>query len=254
VDLAELGLFLASRRGRITPEAARIPAGPRRRVPGLRRDEVAALAGASTDYYIELERGRGAQPSAQMLTALARALQLDGDERHHLFTLAGRQAPAPDDTPVREAMSALLDRLTDPARIMTDLHETLVQNAAMTALLGPPDREHLHHWFTEPAVRHRYPVEDHAHHSRVLTADLRAAVARRGGGGRAADLVTRLRRDSPEFATLWATGDVAVRRGDRKRIVHEDLGVVDVVCHNLFSEDGLQRLQFFTGPALDRQR
>lgn len=80
MNLAELGLFLQSRRARITPAEAGLVAGPRRRVPGLRRDEVAQLAGASVDYYIELERGRGAQPSGQMLAALARALRLDADE------------------------------------------------------------------------------------------------------------------------------------------------------------------------------
>ncbi|SDF78974.1 Helix-turn-helix domain-containing protein [Lentzea fradiae] len=249
MDLAELGLFLQSRRARITPADVNLPAGARRRVPGLRRDEVAQLAGASVDYYIELERGRGAQPSGQMLVALARALRLGDDERDHLFHLAGRPAPPPHGASahVPPAMLALLDRLDGtPARIITDLHETLVQNQLATALLGPVvPGSFLERWFTEPEVRGLYPEEDHPHHSKVMVSDLRAAVARRAPSERAAAMVRRLRGVSAEFAALWESGDVAVRRGEVKRIVHSGLGVVEVLCQNLFSEDGFQRLQFF---------
>lgn len=252
MDLVELGLFLQSRRARITPAEVGLPTGPRRRVPGLRRDEVSQLAGASVDYYTELERGRGAQPSTQMLAALARALRLGSDEREHLFRLAGRPAPAGDGVAahVAPAMLALLDRLDGtPARIITDLHETLVQNRLATALLGPADSDSfVRQWFTDPACRTIYPVADHPHHAKVLVSDLRAAVGRHEPNGPATTLVTQLRQASPEFAALWLTGDVAVRRGERKRVVHPELGVVDIHCQNLFSEDGRQRLQFFTAP------
>jgi transcriptional regulator with XRE-family HTH domain len=257
VNLPELGAFLRSRRARITPAEVGLPTGPRRRVPGLRRDEVAQLAGASVDYYIELERGRGAQPSAQMLAALARALRLDHDERDHLHRLADRPPPAVSglSAHLQPALLALLDRLdTTPAQIITDLHETLAQNHLAKALLGEPPRRTGHaasfvyRWFTEPDVRAIYPEADHPHHSKVLVHDLRAAVARRGRDPRTADLVARLRRTGPEFTALWDTGDVAVRRGDRKRVNHPSLGTLDVHCQNLFSEDGRQRLQFFTAP------
>jgi transcriptional regulator with XRE-family HTH domain len=254
VNLLELGIFLQSRRARITPAEVGLPTGPRRRVPGLRRDEVSQLAGTSVDYYIELERGRGAQPSTQVLAALARALRLDADERDHLFRLAGRVAPAAHGPAahVQPALLALLDRLdSTPARIITDLHETLAQNRLATALLGPPGGEasFVHRWFTEPGVRTIYPEADHPHHSAVLVSDLRAAVARRDHDARSTGMVAHLRRASAEFARLWDTGDVAVRRGERKRVNHPELGVVDVECQNLFSEDGRQRLQFFTAPA-----
>lgn len=258
MNTAELGVFLRTRRARITPAEVGLPTGPRRRVPGLRRDEVAHLAGASVDYYVELERGRGAQPSPQMLAALARALRLDADERDYLFHLAGRPAPATGGGTehVPPAMLALLDRLgTTPAQIITDLHETVVQNPLAVALLGRqpaatgPAASLVYRWFTDPRSRSIYPPEDHPHHSRVLVADLRAAVAHRQHDQRATDIVTRLRRSSPEFAALWETGDVAVRRGERKRIVHPTLGVIDVNCQNLLSEDGRQRLLFFTAPA-----
>lgn len=98
MNLPELGAFLQSRRARITPSEVGLPTGPRRRVPGLRRDEVAQLAGASVDYYIELERGRGAQPSTQTLAALARALRLDSDERarRRFVSTVEAVAPAPE--------------------------------------------------------------------------------------------------------------------------------------------------------------
>lgn len=257
MDLTELGAFLRSRRARITPGDVGLPSGPRRRVAGLRRDEVAQLATASVDYYIELERGRGAQPSGQMLAALARALRLTEDERDHMFQLAGRAVPQTrgTDEHVPPAMLALLDRLdTTPARIITDLHQTVVQNRLAVALLGPDERRgesagFVHRWFTDPASRAVYPVEDHPHHSRVLVHDLRAAVARRGHDAPSRAMVARLRTASQEFTELWDSGDVAVRRGDRKRIIHQALGIVDVYCQNLFSEDGRQRLQFFTAPA-----
>ncbi|MFI6294836.1 helix-turn-helix domain-containing protein [Nonomuraea sp. NPDC050790] len=253
MNLTELGTFLRTRRARITPAEVGLIGGSRRRVPGLRREEVAQLAGTSVDYYIELERGGGAQPSEQVLAALARALRLDADEREHLFLLAGRTPPAGHGTAVhvQPAMLALLDRLdSTPARIITDLHETLAQNRLATALIGPPtDDSYVQRWFTDPASRAIYPVADHPHHARVLVHDLRAAVARRGHDGVSMEMVVRLRRISEEFAVLWDTGDVAVRRGDRKRIIHPELGIVDIHCQNLFSEDGRQRLQFYTAPA-----
>ncbi|RZS91621.1 helix-turn-helix protein [Motilibacter rhizosphaerae] len=255
MDLAELGAFLKSRRDRIRPADVGLPAGPRRRVPGLRRDEVASLAGASVDYYIELERGT-AQPSDQMLAAIARALRLTIDERDHAFHLAGRAVPV-SGTPashVHPALLDLLDRLAGtPAQVITDLHVTLVQNPLARALLGPPvegtgyQASLVHRWFVDPSVRAMYPAEDHEHHTRTFVADLRAAVARRGQDpGDAGALVRDLLQRSPEFAEHWARHEVAVRRQDTKRIVHPSVGVVDVTCLNLFSEDGRQRLLWFT--------
>ncbi|MEU9556305.1 MmyB family transcriptional regulator [Streptomyces fumanus] len=255
MDLAELGAFLKSRRDRIRPADVGLPTGPRRRVPGLRRDEVAHLAGASVDYYIELERG-GAQPSEQMLAALARALRLTQDERDHLYHLAGRPLPSPGGPAahVHPGMLDLLDRLTGtPAQVITDLHVTLVQNPLAVALFGPapaadsPGASLAWRWFTDPASRHIYPAEDHAHQTRQLVADLRAAVGRRGAKDpEAAAMVSGLRAASGEFAELWDRHDVAVRRAERKRIVHPRLGVIEVNCLTLFSEDGRQRLLWFT--------
>jgi transcriptional regulator with XRE-family HTH domain len=256
VDPAELGSFLASRRARVRPADVGLPAGSRRRVPGLRRDEVARLAGASVEYYTELEQGKARHPSPQVLAALARALRLGADERDHLFLLAGHAPPsAGGTTHVQPAMLALLDRLgTTPARVITDLDVTLAQNDLAEALLGDggprtwPAASFVHRWFTDPAARTIHPAEDHPRHSREMVADLRAAVARRGRDDEADDLVTRLRAASAEFCSLWDSGDVAVRRSVRKRIVHPSLGVVELDCQRLVSDDGRQRLLFFTAP------
>ncbi|MCT2591599.1 helix-turn-helix domain-containing protein [Streptomyces sp. N2-109] len=257
MNLPELAAFLKSRRDRIRPADVGLPTGPRRRVPGLRREEVAQLAGLSADYYTELERG-SAQPSAQVLAALARALRLDGDQRDHLFHLAERPVPPAAHSPtahVQPALLGLLDRLTTtPAQVITDLHEILVQNALAAALVGRPPAvrgtaaSFVYRWFTDPGARAIYPPDEHPHHSRVFVADLQAVAARRGRDTEVAGLVAVLRRRSEEFAALWETRDVALRRNDHKRIVHPALGVIELDCHSLFSEDGRQRLLWFTAP------
>lgn len=256
---AELGAFLRSRRERIRPEEVGLVPGPRRRVPGLRRDEVAQLAGASVDYYNELERGAGSQPSEQMLAALARALRLTADERDHLYHLAGRPVPRSGGpaSHVHPGMLDLLTRLPDtPAQVITDLHVTLVQNPLAVALLGDqsrfrgPEASFVYRWFTDPKARELYPEDDHKTHSRSFTADLRAAAGRRDAKDtEALSLIEALLRRSPEFAEVWARHDVAVRRSDRKRIVHPALGLLEVDCLNLLSEDGRQRLLWFTPAA-----
>ncbi|MEV4476961.1 helix-turn-helix transcriptional regulator [Nonomuraea sp. NPDC049504] len=257
MNLRELAAFLKTCRARVRPADVGLPAGTRRRVPGLRREEVAQLAGLSADYYTELERGRGAQPSAQTLAALARALRLGGDERDHLFHLAERPVPAVHGTTthVQPSMLAMLDRLvTTPAMIITDLHATLVQNDLAAALIGRhpmrqgPKASYVYRWFTDPAARALYPPEEHPHHSRVFVSDLRAVAARRGRDPHVAQMVAALRRRSAEFAALWDTHDVALRRADHKRLVHPVLGIIEVDCHSLFSEDGRQRLLWFTAP------
>ncbi|MER6787336.1 helix-turn-helix transcriptional regulator [Streptomyces sp. NPDC000658] len=252
----ELGAFLRSRRARIRPADVGLPSGPRRRVPGLRRDEVAQLAGASVDYYNELERGAGSQPSEQMIAALARALRLTADERDYLYRLADRPVPVHGSAAshVHPGMLDLLTRLTStPAQVITDLHVTLVQNPAAVALLGDhsgfrgPRASFIHRWFTDPAARRLYPEADHEGQSRAFVADLRAASARRDAKDtEAATMISSLLGASPEFAALWADHDVAFRRNDRKRLNHPALGLIEVNCLNLFSEDGRQRLLWFT--------
>jgi transcriptional regulator with XRE-family HTH domain len=257
MDLNELGAFLKSRRDRLSPADVGLTATPRRRVPGLRRDEVATLAGASVDYYVQLEQGRGAQPSEQMLAALARALRLTLDERHHVYRLAARPVPdAWNASPhVEPGLLELLDRLDGvPAQIMSELSVVLAQNRLAAALLGPEPQERgvrrsvLYRWFTDPEARSRYHPDEHAHQSRVFVSDLRAATSRRQGDPFAAEIVTSLGRGSEEFAALWAKHEVAVRRNDHKRLLHPSVGELELDCFSLRSEDGAQRLLWFTAP------
>src|SRR6202046_4443224 len=169
MDRGALADFLRRRREALRPEDVGLPVGTRRRTSGLRREEVAALAAMSADYYTRLEQRRGPQPSEQMLASLARALRLTSDERNYLFRIAGHTAPAAITaaTHVAPALLRVLDRLEDtPALILSSLGETLVQNRMADALFG--DRSHytglarseIYRWFTDPAERQRYPEHD----------------------------------------------------------------------------------------------
>jgi transcriptional regulator with XRE-family HTH domain len=250
VNLRELGAFLKSRRDRVSPTDVGLPAGFRRRVAGLRRDEVARLADMSVDYYIELEQGRGQSPSPQILSAVARALLLDADETAHLFHLAGHPAPlGAEPVGMQVALMQLLDRLADtPAMVITDLHEFVMQNRMCEALVGAhvggrgPESSFVYHWFVNPQVRALYPAADHDYHSRLLASDLRAAAGRRGNDCASTELIARLRAASPEFVELWNSRDVSVRHEDHKWIVNPALGVVEVSCNSLYTADATQRL------------
>ncbi|QIQ01562.1 helix-turn-helix transcriptional regulator [Streptomyces liangshanensis] len=255
MDRDQLADFLRTRREALQPEDVGLPRGRRRRTGGLRREEVAALCGMSTDYYSRIEQHRGARPSEPMLAALARGLHLSLDERDHLFRLAGHP------TPTRElrlehvdtGLMHVLDRLQDtPAQVVTSLGETLLQTPPAVALLGDEtvwtgqDRSMFHRWFTRPESRHAYPPEDHDGLSRNFTADLRALAARHGPRSRAATLVRHLRADSPEFARLWTQHEVTGHRGHHKRITTPHLGVIAVHCQMLYDLDQDQALLVFT--------
>ncbi|MFJ3612247.1 MULTISPECIES: helix-turn-helix transcriptional regulator [Streptomyces] len=257
IDRRELADFLRRRRERVTPKDVGLPAGPRRRTPGLRREEVAQLAGMSADYYIRLEQARGPQPSPPMLAALARALRLDADERDHLHLLAGHRPPAGAvaGEHVAPGLLHLLDQLpTTPAQVLSDLGDVLAQNAPARALLGgvctvsEHGRNVVWRWFADPAARTAYPAEEHAYYSRLHVADLRAAYGRRGGDPASTRLVQRLRATSEEFAGLWAEHEVAVRRHSRMRVQHPLIGPVDLDCQVLLAPEGEQRLVFLTPP------
>jgi transcriptional regulator with XRE-family HTH domain len=232
-----------------------LPAGARRRTAGLRREEVAALATMSTDYYTRLEQQRGPQPSEQMLAAIARALRLTLDERDHLFRLAGSSAPlrVRASEHVAPALQRVFDRLEDtPALVLSDLAETLLQNRLATALLGDetrhtgPARSAYYRWFTDPEARRRYPEADHPRQSRLQAAGLRAALSAGASTARATAIVDRLLAESPEFAELWARHDVGKRFEDAKTLVHPELGPIDVDCQALFTENQAQVLLVLT--------
>ncbi|MFC4114035.1 helix-turn-helix transcriptional regulator [Nonomuraea zeae] len=257
MDRAALADFLRRRREALRPEDLGLSAGMRRRAPGLRREEVAALATMSTDYYTRLEQRRGPQPSEQMLASLARALRLTADERDYLFQMAGHNAPAPVSaaTHVAPALLRVLDRLSDtPALILSNLAETLVQNRMADALFGDRSgytglaRSDIYRWFTDPSERLRYPEDDRDRQSRAMVANLRAAYGPMGSQSRAGDLVRALRKASAEFAELWDRHEVAKRFEDHKTIVHPQLGPIELDCQVLFTEDQSQALLVLTAP------
>lgn len=235
--------------------------GVRRRTPGLRREEVAQLAGMSTDYLSRLEQSRGPQPSTQVLAALARALRLTEDERDHLYHLAGRTPPTfrRPNAHVSPGLLHVLDHLSDSAAfVVSDLGETLALNPLAAALQGPVpepeglDRYAIWRWFTNPAARARVPEEDWHAHSRTYVADLRATAARRHGDADVVELVERLPLASDEFAALWAEHDVAVRRAGSKRLIHPEVGMIDLLCEVLVGADGDQHLVvLFARPGTD---
>lgn len=253
MDTQQLADFLRVRREALGPRDVGLPSTGRRRTPGLRREEVARLADISTDYYTRLEQSRAPQPSPAVLRAITGALRLTLDERDHLFRLAGHEVPdrRRADGHVSPVLLSVLDRLTDvPAQVMTDLGVTLAQNHLARAVFGDltrlsgPDASVIYQWFTAPEARAGYPLQDHDRESRVLVADLRAAVVRRDDEP-ARLLVRRLLRDSPEFAALWPLQDVGVLRSRRKRIRHPDVGLLELDCQALLDEDRTQILALF---------
>ncbi|MGQ4355771.1 helix-turn-helix transcriptional regulator [Streptomyces drozdowiczii] len=253
-DLAD---FLRRSRERLTPRDVGLVEGPRRRTPGLRREEVAVLAGMSADYYTRLEQARGPQPSVQVLGALAGALRLTEDERDHLYVLAGHRPPegARAGEYLRPGLRYLLDRLDGvPVQVVSDLGDLLAQNDLALALFGcvctvaEDDRNIVVRWFTEPGVRGHFATEEHEEQARQLVADLRAATARRGNDPASRSLVARLRSASPEFVALWDRHEVAVRRSHPYRLVHPDLGRIELDCEVLATPAVDQRLRIFTPP------
>ncbi|WP_345460848.1 helix-turn-helix transcriptional regulator [Actinoallomurus oryzae] len=251
----QLADFLRRRREAIRPAEVGLADGPRRRTTGLRREEVAMLAGMSVDYVVRLEQGRSSQPSTQLLGALARALRLSDDERDHLFHLAGHRPPPADGVArvARAGLIRMLDLLGDtPALVSSDLSEVLAQNRAAVLLTGDHtgftgDRRYVvYRWFTEPAARAVSPPEDREHHSRQLVADLRAAAGRRSGDPTVDGLVDRLQAASADFRQLWAEHEVAVRRAARKTLLHPRVGPLLMDCETLVAPDQRQQLLVLT--------
>jgi transcriptional regulator with XRE-family HTH domain len=246
--------FLRARREALQPEDVGLPRGSRRRTGGLRREEVAVLAGMSADYYSRLEQQRGPMPSEQMLAALARGLQLSPSEREHLFALGGHSAPRRvlRDERVSPAMRRIVERLSDtPAIVFSRFGEALLQTPSAVALFGDytrftgMSRYLVYRWFTDPAQRALYPPEDHAFRGRVFTADIRA-VYTADPTGLAGEIVEALLAVSPEFAEVWRLHEVDVtHHHDLKRYRHPELGELELYSRRLIDPDEGQDLLVF---------
>jgi len=259
-DRAGLADFLRRRRELLRPADVGLPEGVRRRTPGLRREEVAQLAGVSTDHYSRLEQARGSAPSEQVVGALARALRCDLDERDHLFHRAGYAAPARrPGRHVRPGLVSVASRLSDiPVCLCTDFGEVVWSNELFRALAGTPDlppgraSNLVWRWFTEPEMRERTPATERDRLAAAHVSDLRATYARRAGDPDVTELVGDLLAASEEFRTLWERHDVAVRRADHKDFLHPEVGLVSVSCEIMLSQDeGVSLVAYFPREGTD---
>jgi transcriptional regulator with XRE-family HTH domain len=255
VDRAGLAEFLRARREALQPEDVGLPRGPRRRTSGLRREEVAAVSGVSSDYYSRIEQRRGPVPSEQILAALAHGLHLNLNERDRLFELAGHAVPrrAVRSDHINAGLMRVLDRMEDtPAQVENILGETLRQTRLAVALLGDetayrgPERSRVYRWFMTPGARDLFPGEDHEHHSRSLTAQLASAYAKAGKNTPAAALADALRQGSREFAQLWDQHPVVGPYCEPKRIRHPQLGLIELYGQTLLDPDQFQTMLIFT--------
>ncbi|MBL7260034.1 helix-turn-helix transcriptional regulator [Paractinoplanes lichenicola] len=255
MDRALLADFLRARREALQPEDVGLPRGPRRRTGGLRREEVAALAGMSADYYGRIEQQRGPVPSEPMLAALARALQLNLSERDHLFALGGHSAPrrAAAEDVVSDTMRRVAERLADtPAIVLSRFGEALLQTPPGVALLGDYmgftgwSRYLVYRWFTDPAQRALFPPEDHEVRGRVFTSEIRAAYTA-DPEGRAGEIVAALLAVSPEFAEVWRRHEVDITHHlELKRYRHPVLGELELYAQRLIDPDHGQELLVYS--------
>ncbi|HJP78404.1 MAG TPA: helix-turn-helix transcriptional regulator [Pseudonocardiaceae bacterium] len=249
---AQVREFLSSRRARITPEQAGLPVyGGNRRVKGLRREEVAMLAGVSIDYYVRMERGNLSGTSESVLDALGRALQLDEAEREHLFALAraaepgARRRPAPPTT-VRPSVQHVLDAISDaPAWVRNGRHDIVALNRLGRALYSPvladPRRpaNTSRFIYLDPAAREFFVDWDRV--ANDVAAMLRLEAGRNPHDRKLIELVGELSTRSEIFRTRWASHDVQYHRSGRKRLRHPIVGQLDLdfEAMELPSEPGL---------------
>lgn len=219
----ELGAFLRARRERISPAGAGLPPTRRRRTPGLRREELALLAGMSATWYTYLEQGRDVRPSAQVLGALASALRLDPAERDHLFRLAGHDPavpPVPAELPAPEVAAVPLLLQPHPAYVIGRRYEVLSHNPATAelfpGLMDAPEPNFVRWTFGDPVAREI--VLDWEPEAHGLLARLRTLTARYPDDRGLTDLVTELHDISAEVRAWWPRYDVQERHSGHKRL------------------------------------
>lgn len=240
--------FLASRRARITPEQTGLPTSGRRRVPGLRREEVAVLAGVSTEWYTRLEKGHIGGVSEDVLDAVAQALQLDEDERTYLFDLARAARPARrtpsrrKDVEIPPSVQWMLDSMTMASAFVRNGRLDVVASNTLARAVHAPlfdsDTAGKHgrpniarYIFLDPGSREFFVDWEHA---TVSTAALLRAEAGREPHDRALrELVGELSTLSPEFRTQWAAHDVRIRHDGTKLLRHPEVGRLDLVYRSL---------------------
>jgi transcriptional regulator with XRE-family HTH domain len=257
---AEIKEFLSSRRARLTPEQAGLPVyGGNRRVKGLRREEVALLAGVSVDYYVRMERGNLSGASESVLVALGRALQLDDAELAHLFALARDAGPAvrrrQPAKVIRPALQQILDAITDaPAWIRNGRFDVLAANRMSRALYAPlfadPRRPHssARFVFLDPAAKEFFVDWERA--ADDIAAVLRAEAGRNPHDKALSDLIGELSTQSETFRKRWADHNVRFHRTGRKKLHHPVVGDLDIDFEAMeFPSDPGLTMVVYTAPA-----
>ncbi|MDT0269598.1 helix-turn-helix transcriptional regulator [Streptomyces sp. DSM 44915] len=249
----DLAGFLRTRRSRVDPVSVGIPRDSRRRVEGLRREEVAHLSGVSVDYYVRLEQGRATQPSEHVLDALARVLGLDETERGHLHRLARqrRRRPSAPGGRVRPELRRVLDLVTEaPALIMDHRMDVLAANRLAGPLYGRPTRglNTARHIFIEEADRGLYA--DWETCTLDVVGHLRLAAGKYPGDPRLASLIGELAMGSERFRRLWARADVRARTHGRKVFRHPLVGLLELHQENfaLPDDSGMELLVLSAAP------
>lgn len=245
----ELARALRSWRDRVSPADAGLPDVGLRRTAGLRREELAALAGISVDYLVRLEQGRARNPSTQVLAALSRALRLSGAERDVLYRAAGVQPPPAGTVPrhIFPGTARVLDRLADtPVAVFTASWDLVHANPLWNALLGLTEADRsgnlvLRHFSGAPSpVVHT--AEEHDRFGRMLIADLRRAIATYPDDRALRALVAELRATSPVFAEQWDDFAIVPRTAGRKTIDSPAVGLVTLDCDVLVTLDSDLRI------------
>ena len=262
-DIAE---FLSSRRAKVTPEQAGLPSYGKRRVPGLRREEVASLAGVSVEYYKRLERGNVSGASELVLEGLARALALDEAERTHLFDLARAASPIaskrsrPVKQRIRPVVQRILDQITAPVTVRNVRLDYLGANALGRALYAPvfDSREQppnsARFTFLDPAAADFYPEWDRV--ASELVAHMRSEAGRNSHDRQLSDLVGELSTRSDEFRVRWAAHNVRFHRTGAKHIRHPVVGELNLSYETMerSADDGLSVAVFTAEPGSESQQ
>ncbi|RKR73386.1 helix-turn-helix transcriptional regulator [Frondihabitans australicus] len=263
MEASEFGRMVRRRREATAPADVGLPVGSRRRAPGLRREELAGLAGISPDYLTRLEQGRATSPSAQVVEALARALRLSDSDRDLLYRLAGHAAPGLDLMPTRipASISRMLDRFaTTPVGVFDATNTLLVANRPYDALMGDTtawkglERTSLWRHLVGPGSRVVHTPAEFDELIRLQVADLRLTAARYPRDASLASLVARLTDASPLFASLWRTGSTELPRelGRRKVVDHPAVGRIELDCDTLIvAQDDLRILIYTAEPGTE---
>ncbi|KWX23038.1 hypothetical protein AFM11_16860 [Mycolicibacterium wolinskyi] len=255
-DLADVARLLRARRRVLQPEDVGLPRGRRRRTPGLRRDEVAALCSVSSAYYGRLERPCGPRPSPAMLASIARGLRFNRADRDRLFSAAGYDLAREvlGTAHVDPGVMHVLGRLADtPAMVVDAVGEVLHQTPSAKVLFGELtgfsgwSRSGYYRWFTDPGERLRHGVTEHSTIGDEIVADLRRSLMDRENTCPASDLVKLLLRRSDEFAEIWRRAPLvdAVRINRQCRIVHPALGVIQLQREVLVDTDRNRRVVIY---------